>query len=242
MALEKIRGLIIKENKSGDSDKFVVIYAKKIGKISVFARGANNIKSKFVASTSIFTYGDFLINTSRKTPFLSSVDIIESFYSLTKDLDTYYCGVYILEFMQKVTEEIPENDDYLYLALKSLMALKKHPENRLMILRTFQIKMLKLLGYNPYSNNCPICGKADPTRFTLNGFVCDDCCNLKTARALSEATINVLKYIIYSPIDKLFSIRISDDVLNELSYVADKYIKYHLECDLKSSDFIKKIY
>jgi DNA repair protein RecO len=48
MIVSSIRGVVIKENFSGDSDKYIVIFAKNIGKISVFAKGARKLKSKFL--------------------------------------------------------------------------------------------------------------------------------------------------------------------------------------------------
>ena len=43
MIVSSIRGVVIKENFSGDSDKYIVIFAKNIGKISVFAKGARRL-------------------------------------------------------------------------------------------------------------------------------------------------------------------------------------------------------
>ena len=88
MSSEKIRGIIIRENFSGESDKFLTIFAKDKGKISVFAKGARNTRSKFLASSSLFTYGDFIIRTVTKTPTLLTADVIESFYNIRNDFAT----------------------------------------------------------------------------------------------------------------------------------------------------------
>ena len=61
MTISTIRGIVIKETFSGDSDKYIIIFAKDIGKVSVFAKGARKLKSKFLAGTALFTYGDFIV-------------------------------------------------------------------------------------------------------------------------------------------------------------------------------------
>ena len=44
MTISTIRGIVIKETFSGDSDKYIIIFAKDIGKVSVFAKGARKLK------------------------------------------------------------------------------------------------------------------------------------------------------------------------------------------------------
>ena len=66
MTISTIRGIVIKETFSGDSDKYIIIFAKDIGKVSVFAKGARKLKSKFLAGTALFTYGDFIVKESRE--------------------------------------------------------------------------------------------------------------------------------------------------------------------------------
>ncbi len=242
MSVTKIRGIIIKENKSGESDKFLTIFAKDIGKISVFAKGASNIKSKFLAGTSLFTYGDFLIRTATKTPTLNSVDIIENFYSITKDLDTYYCGIYLLEFVNKAVEDITDNNNYLYLLLKSLYALKSQKINSILTVKIFELKILKYLGYNPYNERCINCNSLNPMYFSVNGLVCKQCLGKSRIRELSEVTLYTLKYISESDIDNLFSFNVSDYVLNDLIYISEQFILYHLDCTFKSYEYIKNIY
>lgn len=48
MNSDKIRGIIIRENFSGDADKYLIVFAKDIGKLSIFAKGARNTKASFL--------------------------------------------------------------------------------------------------------------------------------------------------------------------------------------------------
>lgn len=240
MSVLKIRGIIIRETKSGESDKFITIFAKDIGKISVFAKGASNIKSKFLAGTSIFTYGDFIIRTATKTPTLNSVDIIENFYDITKDLDKYYCGVYLLEFVNKAIADVTDDNRYLILLLKALTSLNSNIIDKMLIVRIFELKMLKYLGYSPYNRYCINCGKENPNYFTLSGLACHNCMdNNGRVRKLNPSTIYTMAYIDSADINELFKFKVNNDVFNELSFIAEKYILYHLECKLKTYEYIK---
>lgn len=239
MSITKIRGIIINEVAYGEADKYITVFAKNIGKISIFAKGARNTKSKFLAGTSIFTYGDFIIRTTTKTPTLNSVDIIENFYSITGDLDKYYFGTYLLEFMLKILPDETEDNKCLVLLLKTLNHLKNTDNVSLLIIRIFELKMLKYLGYNPYSEYCVKCNSKDPDIFTHNGLICSRCNTKKLSRKLLPATIYTIKYISESNADDLFRFTINDDILNELSFISEEYFKYHIDINLKSYSFIK---
>ncbi len=241
MSIVKVRGIVIREIKSGEADKFITVFAKDIGKIDIFAKGASNIKSKFLAGTSIFTYGDFIIRTNSKTPTLNSVDVIEKFYSITKNLDSYYCGMYLLEFINKALGDVTDDNKYLLLLLKTLKTISSKKITNILAVRVFELKMLKYLGYNPYNSHCALCGKEKPDNFTMNGLLCDNCIGGVSSKKLSNSAIYTLAYIDSADLNKSFKFNVSKDVFNELSFIAEKYISYHLECNLKTYEYIKNI-
>lgn len=239
MSIVKIRGIVIREIRSGEADKFITVFAKDIGKIDIFAKGASNIKSKFLAGTSIFTYGDFIIRTATKTPTLNTVDIIENFYNITQNLDSYYCGVYLLEFINKAVWDVADGNKYLLLLLKALKAISRKTTDNILAVKIFELKMLKYLGYNPYNSQCALCGKIDPDNFTMNGLLCNNCSSNVISRKLSNSALYTLSYIDSADLNRLFRFNVSNDVFNELSFITEKYINYHLECNLKTYEYIK---
>lgn len=240
MSVAKIRGIIIREIKSGEADKFITILCKDIGKITVFAKGACNTKSKFLAGTALFTYGDFIIRTASKTPTLNSVDIIESFSNITSDLDRYYCGVYILEFALKALPDVTDNNNYIMLLIKALQKINSGNYSSILIVRIFEIKMLIYLGYSPYNESCSNCGAEMPSYISLNGLVCHNCIDSLSIK-ISDTAIYTLKYIYESNLDNLFQFKISQSIFNEISNISEKYISYYLECKFNSYDYIKNL-
>lgn len=239
MGIVKIRGIVIREIRSGEADKFITVFAKDIGKIDIFAKGASNIKSKFLAGTSIFTYGDFIIRTAAKTPTLNTIDIIENFYNITQDLESYYCGMYLLEFINKIIGDVTDDNKYLLLLLKTLKAISNRTTDNILAVKIFELKMLKYLGYNPYNSHCALCGKTNPHNFTMNGLLCNNCSSNIISRKLSNSALYTLSYIDSADLNRLFMFKVNNDVFNELSFVTEKYINYHLECKLKTYDYIK---
>lgn len=214
MSSEKIRGIIIRENFSGESDKFLTIFAKDIGKISVFAKGARNTKSKFLASSSLFTYGDFIIRTVTKTPTLLTADVIESFYNIRTDLAATAYGSYFAEFIDKSLIDKVADNNAMLLLIKSLQKLSKENAEPRLTGCIFQLRFLDILGYRP---------------------------DEEVLSSLSLTGQSAALYILSSPLNKAFNISLDTVYLSELEVFIEKYIEYHMDIKLNSYKIIKNL-
>lgn len=216
MSSESIRGIIIRENFSGEADKFLTIFAKDKGKISVFAKGARNTKSKFLASSSLFTYGDFIVRTATKTPTLLSADVIESFYNIRNDLSATAFASYFVEFVDKAfIDNMPDNNALLLL-MKALQKLSKDNSKPRVTGLIFQIRLLDILGYKPDE------GEIKP--YSLN-----------------QTSIYAMKYILSADLNSAFSVNIDIEYIKELEAFLEKYIEYHIDIKLNSYKLIKNL-
>lgn len=216
MNSDKIRGIIIRENFSGDADKYLIVFAKDIGKLSIFAKGARNTKSKFLASSAVFTYADFIVNPSTKTPRLISADVIENFYNIRTDLDTTAYASFFVEFIDKaLIENVPENDALLLL-LKALQKLTKPNCNARLIGCIFQLRLLNILGYSPNNET----------------FV---------EYSISETAIYALIYILSADLNSSFNVNIDTEFLAEIEAFLEKFINFNLGLTFKSYKIIKNL-
>lgn len=214
MSSEKIRGVIIRENFSGESDKFLTIFAKDKGKISVFAKGARNTKSKFLASSALFTYGDYIIRTASKTPTLITADVINNFYNIRNSLDRVAFASFFTEFTDKMFIDNVADNNALLLLIKSLQRLSKGAPSPRLTACIFQLRLLDILGYRP---------------------------DEKALLNLSPTLRYAVPYILDLPLNKVFNITLNDDYLPELENFIEKYIRFHINVKLNSYKIIKKL-
>lgn len=216
MSSEKIRGIIIRENFSGEADKFLTVFAKDVGKISVFAKGARNTKSKFLAASSLFTYADFMIRTATKTPTLLSADVIESFYNIRTDLSATAYASYFAEFIDKAVIDNVADNNALLLLLKSLQKLSKNNSNARLIGCIFQLRLLDILGYRP--------DEKEIKPYSLN-----------------QTSIYAMEYILSAELNSAFSVNINIEYIKELESFLEKYIEYHIDIKFNSYKLIKNL-
>lgn len=241
MTINTIRGIVIKENFSGDSDKYIIIFAKDVGKISVFAKGARKLKSKFLAGTALFTYGDFIVKESKGKYYLDSVDIIENFYELRNDIFTLAYGTYFLEVVDKTVPSGISENLLLFLLLKSLQKLVK-TENKELISSTFILKLISLLGFFPNLKICVNCGNQNTKYICDEGLLCEKCLKKETPFVkVSPPTVEAMKYIDTTRIDSVFSYNLTTKYLKELGYVGYFLVYINFGKEIKSYEFLKNL-
>ncbi len=217
MATEKIRGLIIRENFSGEADKFITVFAKDKGKISVFCKGARNTKSKFLAAASLFTYGDFIIRTASKTPTLISADVIDNFYGLREDYDKTVFASYFTELIDKSFLEGVEDNNILLLTVKTLKKMCSKGCDTRLTACAYLLKLMEYLGYQPDTEDGGIAKLSEPVRYAIN-------------------------YVQHKDINGIFSFALEDRYIKELGQFLYSYIDFHTELKLKSAKLLKNMY
>lgn len=249
MSTFKARGIVLRETLVNDKDKVLTVLLKDYGKFDIWARNSRISKSRFIASTALFSYSDFIIYDNGKTLSLNQADLIENFYNLTEDLDPLAYGTYFLELTDKSIQEAKPVNNIMLLLLKSLLILSKsNTISPKLVAKIFELKFLELNGYMPIINNCNHCLKnintevEQPLYFGSMGLVCKNC--LKKELNLIEinnSVIYTLNYIFSSDINNLYKFNISNDLLNTISKISKKLLDEHLYVNIKSKQFIEEI-
>ena len=81
MALIKTEAVVLRTRKQGETSKILSLYTKNFGKISVIAKGARSIKSKYLGALETLNYISIIIyrKEQRSLQYLREADIIHSF-------------------------------------------------------------------------------------------------------------------------------------------------------------------
>ncbi len=119
------KGIVIHEMTIKDHDKRIIVFSKEYGKMVVFANGAKKAKSPLLAGTQPFVFAEFQMIEGRSSYTLRSASIIESFYEIRQDMETLAYGLYLLEVIGSVIQEMDPNEELLRLLYISLSALKR---------------------------------------------------------------------------------------------------------------------
>ncbi len=236
--LHDYRGIVIKEVQVKEADKIITVFAKGKGIVSFFAKGARKAKTN-VAGTSLFSYSDFFVTSSSNSSlgFLKDVEIIKTFYNLSKDYNNIFIATYFAEHCYKGLMEDESNDDILFLLINSLNHLDKGIINNKIVLSIFELKFMQYNGYSPITNSCSCCGeKYNLNYFGSEGVLCNSCKTTKSI-LIDDTVIYTIKHILNN--EKLvFNFVLEDKYIEVLNKVTRNIIINNIEYNLKSINML----
>ena len=232
----------------GEQDKRVTILTKEGGKLQAIAKGAKSSRGKLSGSTQLFYYGDFLLDKGRTFYYIREVQILESFYSIRQDFLKVSYGAFMLETATVLSLDGQENRDLLFLLLKGLMALKAEGQDDQTIAMTFAMRSVSDNGFRPQIDHCDMCGRpvdeGSAWAFIIGrgALTCPDC-QRKTqeyGKRVSATVLRALKYIVTSPVDRVYRFAILPEFGQELASLVEEYVVTHTGQNYASLTFMKK--
>lgn len=237
-------GMVLNAMPVGDNDKRITILTKERGKITAFARGARRQNSSLLAATNPFSFGEFELYEGKSSYTLSKTSIKNYFRDLVMDFDAAYLGFYFLEFANYYCQENNDEKEMLKLLYQSLRALESPKYPKELVRAVFELKAITINGEGPTVFSCIHCHKKEPLQFfsvVRGGMFCDDCKKSVNGVEILDATRYTIQYIVASPIEKLYSFAVSDEVLGELCSLVSEYMSYYVRHSFKSLETMLEI-
>lgn len=244
----EVKGIIIKEANYKDNDKILTIFTAERGIISAVARGCKKIKNRVGAMLQVFSYCSFALSTTSSGYFVQDAVVNEVFFGLRENLEKLALAQYFCELTFALAPEYPNSQDFLKLLLNSLFYLSNGEKNDKILKSIFELRGCSMCGYEPNLVGCAECKKyiAPTMNFFIDkgALLCEECKKYEESAntyKIPEPVVLSLKYILYSPIEKIFSFKISDLCRKTLSEITEKYIMFHLNYKFKSLDFYNNL-
>ncbi|WP_026518258.1 DNA repair protein RecO [Butyrivibrio sp. MC2021] len=207
-----VRGIIIKHSPAGDYDWVATIFTAERGKITAFARSARKPGNKLSGTVEPFCFGTFKLFAGKNSYTIVEADIENYFEGFRQDLEGACYGTFFLELTSYYTRENNEDRQLLNLLYLSLRALLNDKLPNRLVKCIFELRTLVTEGEYP--------GK--PQKMML-----------------SPSAEYALDYIASSPLEKLYTFNVSEEVLGELVSVSNDYIKRFVDRPMKSLEMLK---
>lgn len=159
MAIVETEALVLRTYNFAEADKIVVSLTHAAGVVRGVAKGCRKLKSRFGSALEPFTLSRFTYYEKENQELVSlrQAEIVKSHFALSSQAETLtglaYMGDLIIEFSPP-----HESNDNLYRMVKACLdALSQSPADLQLILRYFEIWLLKLQGYLPDVRRCGEC-------------------------------------------------------------------------------------
>jgi len=239
--LYKADAIVLRSRDCGEGNKILVLYSREYGKLRVMAHGVAKPSSRKRGAVQLFSRTNFLIHQGRELDSVSQCEVVEMFPALRGELGSISQASYMTELVDVFTPEGEPNEPLFLLLVATLRLLAlKDPE---LLIRAFEVKVAGLLGYRPVLDACAGCGGVlqAPLFFSpaMGGVLCSACKLADPdATPCSRGQVEILKILTnWDPV-RLHQLKVEGSTRKQLQTMLQKYIRYHLEGELKSAAFL----
>lgn len=177
---------------------------------------------------------------------VSEGKIIQSFQELLNDLTTLTYASYACELIDICVQEEESHRELFKIFVTVLYLMKTGAVDNELLIRAFELKLLKYTGYGLSLENCVVCKKKINTSNYLNlqyyGGVCEDC-SKENGVFISKVCYNAIKFLNNVTLDKVYRVNLSKEIKNELEKIITIIISNNYSRKPKSLqmfDFIKE--
>ena len=242
----------------GESDKIVSFYTRNHGKVSGIAKGAKRSRRRFLNVLEPFSLVRLSFHERRQSGlvFIQSCDWVYVFKDLNKKLSKISYASYLIEITDELTREREENPALFDHLREGLLFIEDH-QIAPSFLTAFEMKLLRLSGYEPMLQRCRRCGKRPPLAALgtqllpldalggwsfsprEGGILCRSCCRYrKEAIPLSLEALGVLAHCQrYEGFDGSLA-GLPTQAVDETRALLPLFIQFQISKKLKSVAFL----
>jgi DNA repair protein RecO (recombination protein O) len=242
----KTEAIVLKRTNLGEADKILSLYTPNLGKIRAVAKGVRRSKSKLGGHVETLTRSSIMLAAGRNLDIITQSQTIDSFLPLRSDLWHTSCALYAAELVERFTEEHIENYPVYRLLLNTITNIIESDDINL-TLRYFEIQLLGHMGYKPQLQTCVHCKKElEPVENYFSssggGTLCPNCRTAEPrVRLLSLNALKVMRLFQSNGYDKARKVKLSAGLSKELETTMREYIRYILEREVKSAEFLDRL-
>ncbi|MGL4509461.1 DNA repair protein RecO, partial [Cetobacterium sp.] len=102
MKFIETKGLIIKKVDFGEGDRIITVFSENFGKIDLLVRGIRKSKKRDQSSVDLLTLSNFTFYKKGDNFILNTIDSIDFFYDLKKDIEKLEIVSYILSIINEI--------------------------------------------------------------------------------------------------------------------------------------------
>lgn len=236
------KGLVIKEQTIGESDRLVTLLTADYGLVRAFVRGAKHMKSRLASTTSLFAYCEFSLYRGKDAFVVDNASPIEVFFDLRKDIVRLALAQYFAQLAYELCEEEQPAPETLSVILNALHLLCNSDKDLRLVKSAVELRLLCLGGYMPNILACANCAtyETDLMYFdTLEGCIYCENCAKTGAMPCPKNVITAVRFICLTEPKKIFSFSLSDENFEILSQLTEKYLLSRMQKNLPTLVFYK---
>ncbi len=253
--------IVLRRLHYGETDNILTLYSPEHGRFSAIAKGARKAISRLSGATEALTCTRFGLASGKSLEIVTQVEVEDSFPGLRQDLYRLAHGLYFADLVDHAVEDHAPNPA-LFDLLHTVLSLTRTVTPVDLVARWFELHLLRDLGYAPVLSECMICHTPLPGDFAedevfalsalLGGALCP-----RHARPATDESHSALSYEALWLLQTLDAAHdfpsesvadlgsdlatLSTKSLNQTRLALRRTLRFHIERDLKSLEFLDSL-
>ncbi len=233
----------------GESDRIVTFFTREFGKLKGIAKGARRSRKRFSNAIEPFSHSMILFSRrdENSLAIIENCDVINHYPQIRADLGRTMAASYLIELADRFTAEGKRSTGIFHL-LEGFLGLLEGGNGLEETTRFFELRLLKLSGYEPVLERCILCNtpfdEIDTTFFDAarGGIRCSQCGRGdQDCIPVSTGTIKTLLMGKKIETDRIPRLILSENALRESSHILRHFIRYILGKEPKSLRVLDEI-
>jgi len=155
----KLNGFVIRGHSFGESHKIITLFSEELGKIKLIAHGVRKTNSKYGSTFELLNEVSLVVSSSKSDDLYNIKDfnLLISSHNIRCDFKQINLLYHLADFLNAFISE-DCNDKLVYKLLKdTLLQCSQNKTSCYELIKSFEIKSLKVLGYLPNLKYCSQC-------------------------------------------------------------------------------------
>ena len=247
MSVYSAEAVVLRKVDYGEADRILTLFTRERGKLPAIAKAVRRAKSRMSAQLDVFSHGQMLLAEGRRMDVVTQFQRITRSDGLAADLPRGAAAAVVVEIADKVLEERHPQPELFEVVISALDHLSDPSVSARLELCDFLMRVLGELGYTPALIDCARCGKPigeSGLGFSpiAGGVICTACNATELpSPSISARSVKVLRVCAAGDRDLFFRLRLDEDDLAALEGALEAQLEHHLDRQLKSIDFARRV-
>ena len=244
----RTEAVVLRQMPLGEADRILTLHTQDMGKVRAVAKGVRRPRSRLGGHLELLNHVSVSLSVGRNLDVVNEAQIVRSFTGFRDDLSRLSRAIYLSELVDRFTVEGSSSYDVYRMLLSVFDRLDRSDESDL-LLRHFEVHILDASGYRPELQRCVSCRSTlmpgDHLFSCANGGVFCPECRGGSADALILVSIGAMKVLRLLQRERDYAgvadVRVSTGILGEVERLLRTYIRYLIERELKSVEFMNLV-
>lgn len=202
------------------------MFTENLGKITAIAKGAKKNSNKLFPSSLPLCFGEYVLYKGKSLYTINEGIVKASFQGLLDDLEKLTYATYLCELIDISEMEGEPNRELFKTFVSAMYFMNTNALDDEMLIRTFELKLLRLTGYGMELNHCVGCKtplkSSNYISLAYLGGVCDNC-RKERGVLISRGAFNALRFLYNTTFERVYRLNLDrktkDEIEKILSYI-----------------------